>query len=338
MDQEESHIIKQIVEIQKNIRKKSRAIKLDRSEEDSALKKFYKPIIEPILNINNTISKTSKKNINTENEYKQEQQLEPVLDKDDENEEISYSTETELPVTPDADEYETYDDFETSKQYFQTLIDKDERKKAFDKYHPRLKFYIQDMIQNGFGEYDTTYGVKYDSLNNNLKIGDSDITFDGKNLKIGDREFKGSRGLYELLFKKNPKDSTPKDRADYARILKMTHALHRNNDPEQQIIGTRSKKYLKIIKPLLKTSEKKNISTPKSKTLRSKKEKLGFGIYDQSMYVDNKPYDYIYWDDVNELVDRLALLWASKRAGNVVAHNNEISSIEEELRELRYIA
>ena len=43
--------------------------------------------------------------------------------------------------------------------------------------------------------------------------------------------------------------------------------------------------------------------------------------------------DYVYyWDDPNELVDRLQLLAASYQAGNK-SHTNEILSILEELRE-----
>ena len=46
--------------------------------------------------------------------------------------------------------------------------------------------------------------------------------------------------------------------------------------------------------------------------------------------------DYIYWDDPNELVDRLRLLMASQAAGNP-SHNNEILSIIEELREAKIL-
>lgn len=50
---------------------------------------------------------------------------------------------------------------------------------------------------------------------------------------------------------------------------------------------------------------------------------------------ENKP-NYIYWDDPNELVDRLRLLMASQAAGHT-NHNNEIISIIEELREAKII-
>ena len=49
------------------------------------------------------------------------------------------------------------------------------------------------------------------------------------------------------------------------------------------------------------------------------------------MLTDNK-IDYVRWNDPNELVDRLRLLESSLQAGNN-AHDNEILSIIEELRE-----
>ncbi|KAL4709402.1 hypothetical protein ACJJTC_001198 [Scirpophaga incertulas] len=49
-----------------------------------------------------------------------------------------------------------------------------------------------------------------------------------------------------------------------------------------------------------------------------------------------KDVDYVYWDDPNELVERLKLLIASRDAGNTGLHN-EIISIIEELRESKII-
>jgi hypothetical protein len=46
--------------------------------------------------------------------------------------------------------------------------------------------------------------------------------------------------------------------------------------------------------------------------------------------------DYVYWDDVNELVSRMRLLVASKNAGNT-NHDGEIFSILSELKEHRVI-
>lgn len=74
----------------------------------------------------------------------------------------------------------------------------------------------------------------------------------------------------------------------------------------------------------------KRISTPYN--LRSMVG--GRGI---TMNYNDKPIEFVYFDDPNELCDRLKLLIASQDAGNT-NHANEIASILEELRELRIIA
>ena len=49
-----------------------------------------------------------------------------------------------------------------------------------------------------------------------------------------------------------------------------------------------------------------------------------------------KDQSFIYWDDPNELVERLQMLLSSKNAGNN-NHNNEMNSIIEELKEANII-
>lgn len=46
-------------------------------------------------------------------------------------------------------------------------------------------------------------------------------------------------------------------------------------------------------------------------------------------FPSNTNTDYVYWDDANELVQRLRLLMASERSGHT-GHKNEILSIEKE--------
>jgi len=54
------------------------------------------------------------------------------------------------------------------------------------------------------------------------------------------------------------------------------------------------------------------------------------------MMLNDNAIDYAHWDDPNELVNLLRLLDASQRAGNN-AHDNEMLSIIEELREAGFI-
>jgi len=54
------------------------------------------------------------------------------------------------------------------------------------------------------------------------------------------------------------------------------------------------------------------------------------------MRLQGIPLNYVYWDNVNELVERLQLLMASRAAGNN-NHTDEILSIIEELQEGKII-
>jgi len=54
------------------------------------------------------------------------------------------------------------------------------------------------------------------------------------------------------------------------------------------------------------------------------------------MTLNNNKIYYIFWDDPNEIVDRLWLLEASRQAGHN-GHDNKILSIIEELRETSLI-
>ena len=80
---------------------------------------------------------------------------------------------------------------------------------------------------------------------------------------------------------------------------------------------------MNIIKPII--SEAK-IGSSIIKNVKVKTEKKDSAKFKD--YKTNVPFDYIYWDDPNELVNRLQLLYASQQSGNDV-HNNEIISIIE---------
>jgi len=82
-------------------------------------------------------------------------------------------------------------------------------------------------------------------------------------------------------------------------------------------MSNKGHKYKSIITPLLSS------------------ERVGRGIPRNVTLNDNK-IDYVHWDNLNELVDRLRLLEASRQVGHN-AHDSEILSIIEELREVGLI-
>lgn len=223
---------------------------------------------------------------------------------------------------------------------------------------PVIIGYIGDVRGTVYDKTKVT-GVNYNVHTSEMILGNKQLDFNAKGDIVVDSTniFPGTDGLYELLFKKDPDPNaySKEDARTYVDLLHATNALYRGNDSDNQLQGVRSDKYKFIIKPILnkERKRKRTLSEGRQKLLdaveqagvlnRSKSwtepyfpptsytATTGSG-FDGKLTVENKPYRYMYWDDPNELIDRLGLLLASRRAGNT-SHENEIASIEEELRE-----
>lgn len=145
------------------------------------------------------------------------------------------------------------------------------------------------------------------------------------------KKFDATPGLTDLLLNSEPKNYRQSDLNNYKEMLDLTSAHKTNFLPEGQIHrNERSSKYQNIIKYLFPAEEEEK-----------EKEKVGSGVMKklQSVYKTvnkNGKFNYTYWDDPNELIDRLRLLVSSQQAGHT-GHNNEIISIIEELREAKII-
>jgi len=157
---------------------------------------------------------------------------------------------------------------------------------------------------------DHTYGLRYDNMA--YKIGNKIVEIKMNDIIIGDTPYKGTQGLWELITLKKPKEYTKDDLDTYKAILLQTNGHLKNYIDGAQISSNKYSKYLNIIKPLFHST--------------------GEGLMEAN---DNK-IEQRYWDDPNELVDRLILLHLSKNAGNTGVHN-EMESIIEELLERKII-
>lgn len=170
--------------------------------------------------------------------------------------------------------------------------------------HPLTRRYMSKMMTDDSRKntMDHVYGPRIE--NESLMVGDKIIQFtDTGEITIDGTNYKGTPGLYELLFKRVPKDGmyTQADLDAYKDICLKTNAHKRKYSPHGQVNrNPNSAKYSKIIIQLFPP-----------KTISGK--------------------GYSYWDDPNELCDRLRLLLASSDAGHT-GHANEIASIVEELR------
>lgn len=170
--------------------------------------------------------------------------------------------------------------------------------------------------------------------NGGLAIGDStnvQLLANSNDVSINNVIYEGTPGLLQLLYLKNPQDYTDADLKNYKNILFSTNAHKKGYSQEMGIFGTRSDKYKNVISKLFSTVYLRgsSSSSPASKTSRLqslRSFKRGTGLMTEGVPI------YEYWNDPNELVDRLRMLIASSQAGHE-GHQNEIESIIEELRE-----
>lgn len=153
------------------------------------------------------------------------------------------------------------------------------------------------------------YGIR--DVNGRKYIGNQEISTRDREIILRDgTRYIRTPGLMTLLTSKNPLEYeyNKTDLDDYRDILERTYAHRINYDPWGAIRKESSYKYKNIIRPLFSS---------------------GGGI---QLDLNNKKVEYRYWDDANELVDRLILLHGSKLSGHS-GHHNETESIVDELRE-----
>ncbi|CAI6358059.1 unnamed protein product [Macrosiphum euphorbiae] len=164
--------------------------------------------------------------------------------------------------------------------------------------------YNQQEIENWFQstDLDKIYGPKK-LPNGHIILGKKEVKFLENTLLIDSNVYTLTSGLIQLLFLKNPLIFTDSDLEVYKSILTQT-SVHLST------VGNKIKKggtkYSTIISKLFPSGGELSMKLQKN--------------------------NLVYWDNPNELVDRLRLLLASKAAGNTSV-SNEIISIFDELHE-----
>lgn len=295
----------------KAVKAKVKALKDDKSLFSESLERTFEPITKP-LNTLLTENKLTppppppiskiKKEKKKEESFNSSENIETSGDESDVDSSF-VSTES---TTPKRGREKNVDDSEevitTKKEMIDKYIEEREKERSHDK-----------------PQYGIIYLKPDEENKNKLKVhlGNHQIEFydNFESVKISDEMYETTAGLLALLFSKHPNKKliTTQDRENYGKILNSTNAHRRNFSSKGQLVGDRSDKYKLYIK--------------------RNKEKRGKGISLTLKTLQHRPTtDYVYWDDPNELVNRLRLLIASQNAGNS-NHDNEIISIIEELTE-----
>ena len=364
-------LAKDLIKTRKSVRQKYQSLKLDVAQSQAQLEKGYKPITEPLQKLlqniksevtikdepkmfkseqSKSFTSTPKKSpVNIINKYIPTSPMTGLNFLED-----TYQFDSTNPQNSIAEEQNSSDlineEVEKSRLYMQELSKSKAYEDYLNDYDPLPRTYIDESVRGDELTNDRIYGVTHDYNAEKFNIGDSELEIKGKDIKVKNILYPGSLGLYELLFKKDPKAYNKSELDHYMDILKRTNAYRRNLDPKDQIQGKNTEKYRTIIRPylidkgILKSTSKvlprsSSFTKPPPPQTRSRNNirprsqsfKQG-GMLDLS----NKKIDYVYYDNPNELVNRLRLLVASQMAGND-GHKNEIASVLEELRELKII-
>lgn len=339
-------VLKELIKTRKELRKKIRSIKTGETDTLNQLEETFKPITQPLKHFINEAEKYklkpyNKKNVKA-NAFTSNKRLRD--DDDDANDDKEYddmfnkSLIKKESSTPQkrreniertytnklAEKDESNDEFFSQTDFSQATDDDDD-----DVYNDNYGTSIMNLTDLARkNKLDTTYGAHKNKYSGEWMFGNSTVKLTDDKIKIGNENWALTPGLFELMFTIKPQNYDKTDLDVYKNILLKTSAYRRNYKPDGQRKGSRGYKYKKIISKLLNDNKSKALSSKST----SISERKGSGMMKLNPYKTN----YLYWDDPNELVDRLRLLVASQAAGHT-NHNNEIVSIIEELREANII-
>lgn len=296
----EKDIKEQLVKSVTAIKNKIKQMHEEEQNNNLTMNKIFKPVTTPLqMLVNQKCKKADKQNLltNLDNQSisSNYQDVEDITDDDN-----SSTSEENLSSSSD------------NKKYIQPAIIPNTLMET-----SLNKSDLSDLYES----MNIPFGVR--SENKQFMIGKSFVKFSNNNDKscmitIDNKRYELTPGLKELLLRKTPdlKLVNENDKLLYKDILIKTNAHKRDFSTTGQIKGDKGTKYRDIIKPLFfdnPTSFKSGGSLPVLKVYK-------------------KNTDLVYWDDPNELIERLKLLVASRDAGNA-NHSNEIISIIEELKE-----
>ena len=180
-------------------------------------------------------------------------------------------------------------------------------------------------------EKKTTFGMYF--KDGDFRIGDKKVDIKGNDIKIEDKEYTGTPGLWELIMKDNPQNFTNDDYLKYGRILKQTNTIYQKNNPNQnRAKSSGGDKWKKLIKPIWEQIKKR----------KKEEEEYEEEEYEEPALIPFTPTSgtglkrsrarpKILPSDPNALIDRFDLLFSSQKAGHTGVRN-EIVSILDELK------
>ena len=302
-------IVKEYLELKKNIRNNFLSERIGESELQTSLSKFYKPITETQKATTKEITEGLKPIIETQKATAREitEGLRPI------REGIEKLPKTNVFPT-------TQPIGEASGKEEEKEEEKEEKKSPETLGETAFKYLHQEKAR----DRDKTFGIYY-GRDGNYRMGimkGKDGVYRGNNktisiaydkIMVDNEKFIGTPGLWELIMeeKPDPKNYTQEDLRNYGDLLFKTNAMNEDFDPNNPYPrSSKSYKWQNIISLIWaeKTAGKEF----------KKKYYQGKGVV-------------VIPSDPNALLERLDLLLASQEAGNTGVRN-ELVSICDELK------
>ena len=308
-------LIKDFIETRKRIKDNFIARKVGESEYQTGLTKLFKPVIET--------QKATAKEITDAQKATTEKITQGLL-----------PIKAGIEGLPGAISFPTYPALE--------MTEEEEEEEEEEEIKDVGKLALNYLAFATGKKSDTSLGI-YPDENKELKIGDKKITVIGNDIKIEDKTYTGTTGLWELIVRKElPKiDFTDEDYINYGKILKQTNAIYQNNNPiSNKPKSSKGEKWKKLIKPIwddIKESKKpppEEKGKGKGKGKGKEDPKPGTSGTDPHTIIPGG--GLILPSDPNALIDRFDLLFSSKKAGHTGV-KNEIVAILDELKRQKVI-
>ena len=175
-----------------------------------------------------------------------------------------------------------------------------------------------DFYLNLKSNKDDYYGIQKSKTG--YIMGDKNVEIDEQsNIHIDGNTFEGTPGLWELIMLKQPQNYTPEDMKLYEDVVEKTQVIFNPLTKKSTDKPKSTKKYTNILKHLeeaYETDEEKGVD---------EESKSGTGIQ-------------FLPSNINSLLDRLKLLYGEREAGNIIATNNEIVAVLDELLRQNYLS
>lgn len=227
----DKRLVAEVLKARKAVKKKYETLKFDIAKSTSELQQQFKPITEPLKELITTIKteqvqpkyefpdisqifvkKPKRRVTSTPIAIKPQQPtfLDPeLIGEVGEDEDENIPTADEYEYIPPADEYEHVQTLDELRQELLELGTTPGFEEYISQYEGLARTYAEGLMRDVDNLYDTHYGVRFIKEKDKFYVGNSQLDFQGQDIVVTPPDnmqivYKGTPGLYELLFKKHP--------------------------------------------------------------------------------------------------------------------------------------